>query len=51
MKVYIVYEINLWLFTRATDFTLRNTLFGNFSLNKNVDPDKYKQFGYGIGFY
>ena len=29
---------------------LGNSLFGHVKLNKNADPDKYKYFGYGIGF-
>ena len=46
-----VFETNLWLFTSASDFTLKNALFGDFNLNKNFDSDKYKCFGYGIGFH
>ena len=30
--------------------TLENCLFGVVSLTKNVDIDKYKYSGYGIGF-
>ena len=32
------------------DFTLENCLFGAVKLTKNADVDKYKYFGYGIGF-
>ena len=32
------------------DPTLKNCLFGAVTLTKNVDIDKYKYFGYGIGF-
>ena len=32
------------------DFTLENCLFGEVKLTKNADVDKYKYFGYGIGF-
>ena len=30
--------------------TLENCLFGAISLTKDVDTDKYKYSGYGIGF-
>ena len=30
--------------------TLKNCLFDAVSLTKNADIDKYKYFGYGIGF-
>ena len=30
--------------------TLANALFGAFKLTKNADIDKYRYFGYGIGF-
>ena len=30
--------------------TLTNALFGAVKLTKNADIDKYKYFGYGIGF-
>ena len=33
-----------------TDLTLVNCLFGAVKLTKNVDPDKCKYSGYGIGF-
>ena len=32
------------------DPTLKNCLFGAITLTKNVDIDKYKYSGYGIGF-
>ena len=32
------------------DFALGNSLFGDFRLTKNADPDNYKYSGYGIGF-
>ena len=33
-----------------TDFILNDWLFGSVKLTKNVNPDKYKYSGYGIGF-
>ena len=33
-----------------TNFTLGNCLFGAVKLTNNVDPDKYRYSGYGIGF-
>ena len=33
-----------------TDFILNDWLFGCVKLTKNVNPDKYKYSGYGIGF-
>ena len=37
----------MWPFTVGQDFTLGNSLFGAVKL---ADLDKYKYFGYGIGF-
>ena len=49
VKIYIVYEIS-----RSINFsqypTLENCLFGAVTLTKNVGIDKYKYFGFGIGF-
>ena len=50
VNIYIVYEINLWTFAIGNGFRLENSLFGAFQLTKNVDFDKYKYSGYGIGF-
>ena len=49
VNIYIVYEI-------TSDYkdinypTLENCLFGSVKLIKNADIDKYRYFGYGIGF-
>ena len=40
----------MWTFKQSVDFTLGNSLFGTVKLTKNVDFDKYKYSGYGIGF-
>ena len=49
VNFYIVYEI-----TNFHDMdnypTLTDALFGAVTLTKNADIDKYKYFGYGIGF-
>ena len=50
VNIYLVYEINLWPFKQSTDFTLRNSFFEAFKLNKNTDFNKYKYSAYGIGF-
>ena len=48
-NIYIVYELaasNL----HDSDPTIKNCLFGAVTLTKNVDIEKYKYSGYGIGF-
>ena len=35
---------------RKLETTLENCLFGSVKLTKNADIDKYRYFGYGIGF-
>ena len=40
----------MWNYVDSTDPTLRNSLFGAVKLVKNADIDKYKYYGYGIGF-
>ena len=49
VNIYIVYEIGK-NFNISTYLTLANCLFGAVILTKNVDIDKYKYSGYGIGF-
>ena len=48
VSIYIVYE----LITSAINIgvTLHNFPFGAVKLTKNADIDKYKYFGYDIGF-
>ena len=48
--IYIVYEINK-NFNITSYPALKNCLFGAVSLTKNVNTDKYKHSGYGIGFH
>ena len=49
VNIYTVYEINK-NFSISNYSALENCLLGADSLTKNVDIDKYKYFGYGIGF-
>ena len=50
VKIYIVYEIDLW--DRGYDDypTLEKSLFGAVKLVKNADIDNYKYSGYGTEF-
>ena len=49
MNLYVVYEITK--FPEVSSYpTLANALFGAVKLTKNADIDKYRYFGYGIGF-
>ena len=41
----------MWSFIAGEDFELPGSLFGSIKLARNPDPDKYKCFGYGIGFH
>ena len=50
VNLYICYMLDRWSRDSDTDFTLGNCLFGSINLTMNVDPDKYKYRGYGIGF-
>ena len=36
--------------SNISDPTIKNCLFGAFTLTKNTDIDKYRYSGYGIGF-
>ena len=49
VNIYIVYEINK-SFNISNYSTQDNCLSGAVSLTKNADIDKYKYWGYGIGF-
>ena len=41
MNIYIVYEINLRLFSADKDFDLGHSIFGAIELTTYADPDKY----------
>ena len=47
-NIYIAYR--LIPTTKDSSASLQNCLFGVVKLTKNVDIDKYKYFGHGIGF-
>ena len=49
VNIYIVYKINK-NYNISSYLTLENCLFAAASLTKNVDIDKHKYSGYGIGF-
>ena len=49
VNLYVVYEITNFHGIDSYP-TLTNALFGAVKLTKNADIDKYKYFGYGIGF-
>ena len=50
VKLYIVYELNIWSQDLNAEFTLKNCLFGAVKLTKNANPNKHSYSGYGIGF-
>ena len=49
VNIYIVYELGVSS-SNFSDPTIKNCLFGAVTLTKNVDIEKYKYSGYGIGF-
>ena len=49
LNIYIVYELAASS-SHSNDPTIKNCLFGAVTLTKNTDIEKYKYFGYGIGF-
>ena len=49
VNIYIIYELGA-SGSHNNDPTLKNCLFGAVTLTKNTDIDKYRYYGYGIGF-
>ena len=49
VNIYIVYEITDY-FSDSNYPTIENCWFGSDKLTQNADVNKYKYFGYGIGF-
>ena len=49
VNIYIVYELGASS-SHDSDPTIKNCLFGAVTLTENADIEKYKCFGYGIGF-
>ena len=50
VNLFIINESDIWSRDLNTRLTLDDCLFGAVKLAKNVDSDKYKYSGYGIGF-
>ena len=49
VNIYIVYELGASS-SNGSDPTLKNCLFGEVTLTKNPDIEKYGYYGFGIGF-
>ena len=49
INVYFAYDLQSNL-NYNPDFTLENCLFGRVNITKNVNINKFKYSGYGIGF-
>ena len=50
VNIYIIYKLNPISFSRNTDYTIQNALFGAVKIIKNTDSSKNKYQGYGICF-
>ena len=50
INLYSSYTLGPQLRNVNADFRLGNCLYGSVKLAKNIDLDKYKYTGYGIGF-
>ena len=50
VKIYLVYNRNLWSDIQNCDFAVWNYLFGAVKLTKFANPDKKSCSGYVIGF-
>ena len=48
--IYCVYELDPIDFSRNSEFTIQNALFGAIEITKNANTSKYKYKGYGICF-
>ena len=49
VNIYIVYELGAST-SHSSDPTIKSCLFGVVTLTKNIDIEKYRYSGYGIGF-
>ena len=49
VNIYVVYELGAST-SHTNDPTIKTCLFGAVTLTTNADIEKYKYFGYGIGF-
>ena len=50
VNVYIVYDLDSWPRNPTNNFKFKNSLFGESSVVKNSDKEKYMYSGYGITF-
>ena len=50
INIYCVYELDPIDFSRNSEFTIQNALFGAIEITKNANTSKYKYKGYGICF-
>ena len=50
VNIYIVYKLDPICFSRNTDYTIQNALFGAMKITKNTDTSKIEYEGYGICF-
>ena len=50
INIYCVYELDPIDFSRNSEFTIQNPLFGAIEITKNANTSKYKYKGYGICF-
>ena len=50
VNIYVAYKLNPISFSRNTDYTMKNALFGAMKITKNTNTSKNKYEGYGICF-
>ena len=50
VNLCIFNKLNIWLQYLNAEFTLKDCLFGNVRITKNIDLNKYSYSGSGIGF-
>ena len=50
INIYCVYKLQPETFSRNSEFTIQNPLFGAMKITKNTNTSKYKYKGYGICF-
>lgn len=41
IRLYTVYELELWPCSQANNFAIKSCLFGAFQLTENADPHNY----------
>ena len=50
VNVYIVYDLDAWPTNPTNNFKFKNCLFGETSVLKNRDKEKYVHIGCGVTF-